>query len=214
MNRIKSCIAIAITSLAVTWPFVAVWLSAHQMIRSDTERWTCLFCYFGAFFGAIYYWGQIISKSPKALNVIFAVVVPICAVTLVFQARRHSDRMFAYWIMKGIPPAAWQQMASDIDRVAKSAAVQKEFGIPRNDLPQSFRHLGRADEFSFGTVLDFEGGISGVYVAYGNRNRRWGLATGSNEFFAYLFGNPYTAWSKFKRTAIATNAQFFIGSDW
>jgi hypothetical protein len=208
MRRIKFSVGIIIASLAITWPFAAVWLSAHQVIGSDTERWTCLFCFFGALFGAIYHWSQIISRAPSVLNVILAVVVPVCAVTLVYKARRYSDKMFTYWLLQEVPRRTWQQMASDLDALAKQAAARKESVIPAKDLPQTFTRLGRADHcWGADGIIDFGGGDVGARVAYGSHNRRWGLLVGSKEFL------DYSLWLQYKRIPVATNACFFIGSD-
>lgn len=209
MKQPKSWTAVSIVLVSIAWPFLAVCLSAHQMIQSDTERWTCLLCYPGALLGTVYFWSQILARSPKYLNIVYAILMPICAVTIVFQARRNSDRMFTYWMMRRVSAATWQQVALDINSEAKEAASRNEPSIPARDLPQSVHKLGQADKFwGADSIGMFGNDRVGVRLVFGNRNRKWGLLVGPSEFLSS------SLWTKYKRTPVATNAQFFVGSDW
>ena len=205
MRRYKSAIWIFVTLLSVTWPFAAVWLHAHQLIGHSTESRTSWLCLLGAVFGPACYWNQ--SKSQNVLHILSTIVVVFMAMAVVVTARRYSDRMFTYWIMRAVPKTAWQQMASDIDSLAKQAAAQNKSIIPAKDLPKSFHYLGLADKSWGGNaIMDFGDGQVGVRVAYGNKNRRWGLLVGPEEFL--------NRWSKYRCIPVTTNAQFFIGDEW
>src|SRR2546422_3218309 len=145
MKTFSSWIGLALTLLSVAWPFLAVCLSAHQLLRTGTERLTCLLCFVGAFLGPLWHWGRTLEKS-KALNAVLAIAIPFVATGAVFKARAYSDRMFTFWIMRRIPQSAWQQMASDSRAIAQDSSGRNQFYIAANSLPQSLRRLGRNDD--------------------------------------------------------------------
>jgi hypothetical protein len=105
-----------------------------------------------------------------------------------------------------------QQMAFDLEVLAKKKWDQDEPGLGANELPKSLDALGRTGGVA-GVVTRLDDGQLGVYVRYGTSSRRWGLAVGPEQYFDSLFGNPYSNWSRFKTLPVATNALFFVGPD-
>ncbi len=209
MKRFSSIIAIMVTCLSVVWPFAAVWLSAHQVISSGTERWTSLFCFLGAFLGGLYYSGHLLSKPAKSRWLVPAIVLPICAVFIVFKARQHSNRMFSHWMLNRMTEAGWQQATAGVEAVARAAAERKDSAANADELPLYLRRLGNAEKlWGVDSIAEFENGEVGGRLVFGDRNRKWGILVGPDEFLSS------SLWKKFKHFPVSTNAVFFVGSDW
>jgi hypothetical protein len=159
----------------------------------------------GALFGSIYHWYKVISKSPNTRNILLAVIVSVCSVVIVYTAAAHSNQMFAYWKMKAISGAEWQQMALDVSRLARQVDNTYDNRLSPKDWPKSFDHLGSAEDFHHAEYVKWDTGEVAVRVTYGGRYRAWGLLVAPDD---YLNIGP---WSKFKRTGVATNAYFYVG---
>jgi hypothetical protein len=204
MKYLRAHIGMIIAVVAIIWPFLAVWLSAHQLIPVYREGFG--FCYFGALFGAMYHWCNIVSKSRSVRNILLAVVVPVCSVVIVYNISIHRNQLFAHWKMQDISSAEWQQMASDLTRLARQTENEENNQISSTNLPKRFDRLGPAGECR-AEYVKWEDGEIAVRVAYGGRYRAWGLLVAPDD---YLNIGP---WSKFNRTRVATNAWFYVGHE-
>ncbi len=206
-KRIQLGAGIAISVLALLLPFAVVWLSARQIVSSDFERSVRVWCGVGAVVGPLCAWNAF--RKQKAWSFLLAVLVPLLLLSTVWATSFYSDRMFAYWMVYSRSPAEWQQMGNAIYGLTKETAAHKTSRIDPEHLPESVRHLGRADRcWGADCRVDAESDQVFVQVFYGNRNRHWGLRIASAEYLrssAFLEGSP-------KCISIATNAQFYIGS--
>jgi hypothetical protein len=135
MRLFRLWIGLVVMMLCAAWPFVAGWLSGHQLISSTTERATSLLCLLGAVAGALYYRKQFKTGGP--VGVVLGWFAPFCVVLAIVLARGTSDNMFTYWLMKRIPGHAWQQMAFDLEVLAKKKWDENEPGLGANELPKS-----------------------------------------------------------------------------
>ncbi len=209
MIQSKYLISIAITSLAVIWPFLASWLAAYQVIPGNTEQLTRWLCLPVAVLGALYCLNEALTTPVKPLKIIIAILIPVCAATAVFQARKYSDQMFAFWIMKRVSPAEWQEMALSVHRISRKAGSAGQSMVAPADLPRDLPMLGRAEKcWGIDGIMDVGDGHFGGRLIFGDRNRKWGLLVGPEEFLNYF------SWKKFRYIPVATNAVFFIGPDW
>lgn len=202
MKKFKLCTGVLLLVASVFWPFVAVWMSARQLIYLSTEFSMDLLCYLAAFAGAMFLSSLLISRWR---NVLFFLLISSFAFVATYKAQCLSDRLFAPLMTSAISDLEWNQMASEILDLARS---RRETGVVQTDLPKSFKPLGLVGDCHGVTTIDWESGnIVGVRVSYGSHNRRWGLLAGPDSFL----NDPM--WSKYRRIRVATNASFFIGPD-
>ena len=201
MKTIKFRIGILFVAASVISPFVAVWLSAHQMIYVETEHLIYFLCSMLAFLGSLCLSSLLASRLQ---NILWFSLICFSALLATYKAIRLADNMFAHLLFSNIPDSTWRQMASEIQDLANS---RRQTGVGRNDLPKIFNRLGRVGDCVGVTIVPCVNGDIGVRVAYGSHSRRWGLLVGPDEFL------NEQVWSKYRRISVVTNAVYFIGSD-
>ncbi len=198
-----------VTLVAVSWPFVAVWATARQLIPSRTEYVTCILCWPASVVGPVLFWNH--PKGKGMSHFLKAMVKAACcsaiALIILFVGLRNSERMFTRVLMANNSESTWQQMTSDLYSIGAETALQKQSGMIKR-LPESLNRLGRRDDTSGVNVMEFGEEDFGVVVTYGGRNRKWGVMVGSAEFLNYFSLKNY------KYIPVSTNAVFFVGTDW
>jgi hypothetical protein len=203
MKRLKIRIGVVISILAVLLPFGVVWLSARQFVPSDVERSVRFWCGVGALAGPLCAWDAY--RPQKLWDFLLVASTALVLLSAVCGSSFFADRMFAHWMLTSRSPAEWQQMANDVYGLARETADQKNSRIDPEQLPETVRHLGRADHcWGADCKVDTETDQVYVQVFYGNRYRQWGLRIGSP---VYLGGGGHP-----RGFSVATNAQFYVGT--
>jgi len=131
------------------------------------------------------------------------------ALLLVLGAWIFSNELFTYWKMRAVPPDAWQQMATDLMKLAKESPTTEKlqpWSSHASQLPESTKPIGLPEDYAAGhggTDMWGESGVT-VLLTYGNRARTWGLYVGTEEGARQ---------GKYRTIPVAQNAFFYIGEN-
>jgi len=208
-TRLKSYSGILLIALGTAWSLAAAWLSANLAISVRTEFSDYKYSFFAAVVGSFLFIraGKVASRRRMVRY-----TISVSALIIIAAAWMFSDQIFTYWKMRAVPVAAWQQAASDIEKLAEEAPGTGElhpWTSHSRDLPKSSGIIGLPSDYAAGRGGKGLDGIDGALacLTYGFKPRNWGLIV-----------CPETAvrseCSKFKIIPIATNAYFFVGPNY
>ena len=196
-------VPILMASLA-SWCAIASTLSARGLISVWREMSSYSPCFLLSICGAFVILYREERKSSWHIpRCIIAVASPF--IVILFWINLSED-VFRSWKLNSISPVQWTRIVSDLEHFA--AELPKKEGeaftdFDRDRLPESLLLLGIRGDCNGGTVLNLNGEQS-VYVAYGNKVRRWGIVVGNSELLKGKF-------RKSTPSLVATNAVFFLG---
>jgi hypothetical protein len=204
----KDHVGAALMGIAVIWSIVAPWLSANNVITVWAElstRWLLLLV---LLFGASAHLGNL--SRPWPLRSFFCRCVAATFALMMFVAMWFlSDKAFLYWKMRAIPPEAWVQMVSDVEKVGRQSAESGTNCLSGTmPPPKSLQRLGLAGDYGGGSAQfvsrpEYTGLV--VSIDFGYKVRGWGLFVGPEKL-------AKGHWPGFERRRVGTNAFFFIGS--
>jgi hypothetical protein len=208
-ENVKAHAGIIILLLAVVWSVMAPWLSANQFIAVRAEVLNYKYCVLAVVCGGF----RLIQggKSGGRRQVVRWVVL-VGSLLAVCLAWFLADNAFTYWKMRAVPAAAWQQAASDLERLAKEAPTMgknQPWANYARYLPKSIQVVGLPEDYAAGHGSAGLYGAEGIVadVTYGFKPRTWGLFVGTED---PVREGP----QKYRTIRVGTNAFFFVGPNY
>jgi hypothetical protein len=136
--------AIAV-GLATAWSVSAAWLSANQVITvfpaEVISYWLAIVTVLVG--GSLYLANR--GESKTSAQVRGGPLAAALALVIVLASWLESDRVFLFWKLRAIPPGAWPQMVSDLEKVGRRSGEGGAVGIPSGgkSCRTAFTGLGR-----------------------------------------------------------------------
>ena len=149
------------------------------------------------------------SKRIWTLRTMTTTLSGTLAVGLMLEAWKHSNEMFFYWATRCMS----QTTRANLDSTLKSLG-DIEFNNVTNDAVQVIRQelpplfgkaVGRQNEFAYGLAQKDQFGLINISVAYGYRERRWGVYQGD-----FIAGK----WPHAKKCRIYGDTFFFVTTEY
>jgi hypothetical protein len=171
----------AIVALLIAlFPFVAIWLSAHQVIAVQVDfrlRATCFL-----FSVLLLLYCIIKSMGNRKRSRYIMLLACLSSLLTVFISYRFANKMFAYCVVDSVSVSTWMELASQINPVAESAFREGRFELTKEEIPRDFDlYLGRRNEFKWAQVGRRDGSVV-TTVIYGGRLREWGVVIGASKY--------------------------------
>lgn len=196
---------------ALVWGLASPCLTASHAISVQMEsglRWlsSCI-----VFIGLALFWkGRRLSGQVRACVLVFgtAVILVVVGITWV-----QSSFIFFWWVTHTRSSPAWVSVSREVAslrwKLLEGDHQNDWFAIEKDDLPDAFDHVGQKQEYAFGQAqMDTSGKPDAqVLIAYGYKNRRWGVYYGNEEYLRQR-------WPRANFFQPTTNLLYFVTTDY
>jgi hypothetical protein len=202
----RAIVGVIVLLLAKGWMLLAVYCSAHQIIRVSTEQMHVMLALGSMGLGLAL---MLTSTPTQKRCVLWTIRLVTAFLALVLLRTGGSpDRMFVRWKMKIIPQSQWQQMAAELETLARdNLAKGSQDGIPFRSLPASFEQLSKTECKGGKVECDAKGEYRGAIVFCGSHYRRYDFVTGTEPFLEGWRG------AHLRYFPVSTNAYLVISHD-
>jgi hypothetical protein len=209
VTRLKLFAGIILIALGTAWSLAAAWLSANLFISVRTE----VLGYKNYFFAAVVGSFLFITAGKVAGQMrIVRYAISFSALVIIAVVWISSDKIFAYWKMRAVPAATWQQAAAEIEKLAEEAPTTDKvqpWTRHARELPKSAGIIGLPEDYAAGVggygLYGSDGTIA--CLTYGFKPRTWGLFVGPDAVVL-------SGWRKYRIIRVATNGYFFVGPNY